>query len=169
MTRHVVLLLLALLLNRSTAITKCSRSEARRLVVINPPTLFDPLPFGYSHIAVDTANKIAYIAGQVAINQTGSIVGSSLAEQLVETERNLNFALAAVDADIPDIMKLNAYIFEFSPDPDLPTFQATGKRLGSPPSTLVSVPSLAIDGLLVEIELTVAVSRKFVRSIRCSK
>lgn len=145
----------------------CLRRNNKRVRIINPPTLFDPVPFGYSHIAVDTKNFVAHVAGQVAINQTGSIIGDTLAEQLVETERNLLLALEAVEADISDITRLNAFVLNFDPSTDLSTFMMTGKRLGSPASTLISTGALAIEGLLVEIELDAVVSRSFVRRLVC--
>ncbi|PXF49284.1 hypothetical protein BWQ96_00858 [Gracilariopsis chorda] len=145
----------------------CLRTNNKRVRIINPPTLFDPVPFGFSHIAVDTKNFVAHVAGQVAINQTGAIIGDTLAEQLVETERNLLFALDAVEADISDITRVNAFILNFDPRTDLSTFMMTGKRLGSPVTTLISTGALAIEGLLVEIELDAVVSRSFVRRLIC--
>lgn len=161
--RVVGMVSLWLLFSATTEASSCRRP--RRLVTINPPTLFDPTPFGYSHIAVDTKNNIATIAGQVAFDRNATVIGTTLAEQLIEVERSLIFALEAVDAGVEDIFKLNAYIKDFNPSTDIAQYTPTGMRLGSPPSTLISVPSLALEDLLVEIEISAVVSERFVRNL----
>lgn len=77
--------------------------------------------------------------------------------------------MEAVGALNEDILRVNAYIKDFNQDTDLAVFQQLGANLGSPVSTLVGVPSLALDTLLVEIELDVAVHRKKVRELRCEE
>ncbi|CAN8066505.1 unnamed protein product [Agarophyton chilense] len=143
-------------------------TQACRVVTVNPPTLFDPIPFGYSHIRIDKLNAVAHVAGQVAINVNGTFVGVTLAEQLLETERNLKLALDAVHSDFSNILRVNAFILNFDPKTDLSTFMETGKRLGSPATTLISTPALALEGLLVEIELDAAIPKYFARRLKCS-
>ena len=146
-----------------------SYRESPRLITINPPEIFDPTPFGYSHISVDTHTQVATVAGQIAVNKSLSIVGTTLEEQLQEIERNLKFALDAIDADVKDIFKLNTYVVDFDSSKDLDIWTPTGIRLGSPPGVLMSTPGLALEGLLAEIEIYVAVSEKFVRKISCEQ
>lgn len=128
----------------------------RHLISINPPDLINPTPNGYSHITVDKENSIAHIAGQVAVNRTAHIIGDNLAEQLIQVERNLNTALEAVGAQVEDILKMNTYMVNFKPQTDIQIYAQSGKRFGNPAGTIVSVLALAIDGLLVETELVVA-------------
>eukprot|EP00178_Gracilaria_changii_P021315 TRINITY_DN63389_c0_g1_i1.p1 TRINITY_DN63389_c0_g1~~TRINITY_DN63389_c0_g1_i1.p1 ORF type:complete len:171 (+),score=19.48 TRINITY_DN63389_c0_g1_i1:500-1012(+) len=161
------LIALALALRTTQASLFCTGFGGPRLVIINPPTLFDPLPFGFSQIIVDRKNAVAHIAGQTAINQTGSIVGETLPEQLLEVERNIMFALEAVEANITDITRVNSFIVDLDPSTSLPPFIETGIRLGNPVNTLVSTASLAIEGLLVEIQVDAAVSQSFVRRLAC--
>lgn len=145
---------------------RCNRN---RVIIVNPPTLADPLPFSYSHIAIDTRTRVADIAGQIPFNLSAQIVGDTLAEQLVTTERNIRLAMQAVGALIEDILSINGYIKNFKPQTDLTLFQQLGANLGSPVSTVVGVQALALDELLVEIELKVVVGRKKVRELQCKE
>lgn len=140
-----------------------------RTITVNPSTLLDPTPFGYKHITLDTRNAVAYVAGQVAFSPGGQIVGTTLNEQLVLTEENLRFALKALDADVQDIMRMNVFVKNFQQNQDLPVLEPFLFRMGSPVDAVLGVTSLALDGLLVEVQMTVAVKQSTVDRIRCSK
>jgi len=140
-----------------------------RTITVNPPTLLDPTPFGYKHITLDTRNAVAYVAGQVAFSLGGQIVWGTLNEQLVLTEQNLKFALSALDADVQDIMRMNVFVKNFQQNQDLPVLEPFLFRMGSPVDAVLGVTSLAIDGLLVEVQMTVAVKQATVDRIRCSR
>lgn len=144
----------------------CSK---RRLVTINPPTLLDPTPFGYSHITVDTKNAVAHIAGQVPFSLNGTIIGENFADQLAQVEVNIMLALKAVRATNDDIMRLNAFVVNFNPSIDLPIFQQAGVRLGNPVITFAGISSLALEGILIEIELDVAITNAVARKLRCGR
>lgn len=140
-----------------------------RTITINPPTLLDPTPFGYKHITLDTRNAVAYVAGQVAFSLAGKIVGATLDEQLVLTEQNLRHNLDALDADVRDILRMNVFVKDFQQSRDLPVLEPFLLRMGSPVDAVLGVTSLAIDGLLVEVQMTVAVKPSTVERIRCSR
>lgn len=140
-----------------------------RTITINPPTLLDPTPFGYKHITLDTHNAVAYVAGQVAFSLGGQIVGTTLNEQLVLTEQNLRANLDALDADVQDILRMNVFVKNFQQNRDLPVLEPFLFRMGSPVDAVLGVTSLAIDGLLVEVQMTVAVKPSTVERIRCSR
>jgi enamine deaminase RidA (YjgF/YER057c/UK114 family) len=127
---------------------------------INPDTLLAPR--GYSHIVtVEGAQKLAFISGQVAVDKEGKIVGpGDLKIQIKAAAENLVAALAAVGAKPSDIVKMNTYIVQYK-QADYAAMREARAVLfpsGDPPaSTLVGVHSLAIDGLLVEIEAIAAI------------
>lgn len=146
------------------------RRHSRRLVRINPPTLLDPSEFGYSQILVDTRNAVAHVAGQGAFNRTGALVGETFAEQLEQSLRNVAHALEALEADASDLLKSTVII------KDLNTSTAEGILVASglssagaptPPGIVFSTTSLLEPGLLVEIQVDVAVSDSFVRRLVC--
>lgn len=140
-----------------------------RTITINPATMLDPTPFGYKHITLDTKNGVAYVAGQVAFSPGGQIVGTTLNDQLVLTEQNLRFALKALDADVEDIMRMNVFVKNFQQNQDLPVLAPFLFRMGSPVDAVLGVTSLAIEGLLVEVQMTVAVKQSAVERIRCTR
>jgi len=127
---------------------------------INPDTLLTPR--GYSHIVtVEGAQKLAFIAGQVAVDKEGKIVGQGdLTIQIKQVAHNLIAALAAVGAKPSDIVKMNTYIVQYKPSDYAAMREARAILFptGDPPaSTLIGVHSLAVDGLLVEIEAIAAI------------
>lgn len=144
----------------------CSQA---RTITVNPTTLLDPTPFGYKHITLDTRNAVAYVAGQVAFSLGGQILGTALNEQLVLTEENLRLVLKALDADVQDIMRMNVFVKNFQQNRDLPVLEPFLFRMGSPVDAVLGVTSLALDGLLVEAQMTVAVKQSTVERIRCSR
>ena len=127
---------------------------------INPDTLLAPR--GYSHaVTVEGAQKLAFIAGQVAVDKEGKIVGQGdLTTQIKQVARNLIAALAAVGAKPSDIVKMNTYIVQYKPSDYAAMREARAILFpsGEPPaSTLIGVHSLAVEGLLVEIEAIAAI------------
>ena len=128
---------------------------------INPDTLLTPR--GYSHVvAIEGAQKLAFIAGQVAIDKEGKIAGAGdLTAQIKQVAHNLIAALAAVGAKPSDIVKMNTYIVQYKPSDYAAMREARAILFPSgaepPASTLIGVHSLAVDGLLVEIEAIAAI------------
>ncbi|PXF44563.1 hypothetical protein BWQ96_05741 [Gracilariopsis chorda] len=165
-----ILLALLFVLQAADADAYCWRRQRRRLVRINPPTLLDPVPFGYSQIVVDTRNAVAHVAGQNAINQTGSLVGETFAEQLEQTLRNVELALEAVEADINDILKSILITVDLDPSTAEDILAASLMNAGgpAPPGIVFSSDSLLEPGVLVEIQVDVAVPESFVRRLVCS-
>ena len=111
--------------------------------LVKPPT--------YSH-AVKAGNTV-YIAGQVAQDEQGQVVGrGDFAAQATQVFENLKKALAAAGADFKHLVKINVYMT----DPryrealgQVRTQYITGPL---PASTLVVVAGLALPEYLLEIE-----------------
>ena len=55
----------------------------------------------------------------------------------------------------------------FQQNPDLVSLEPFLVKMGSPVNAVLGVPSLALDGLLVEVQITVAVTPVTVEKIRC--
>lgn len=121
---------------------------------INPPTL--AAPRGYSHVVTAIGGKIVFIAGQVAFDTKGEIVGKGeLRAQATQAYANLKAALAAAGATTADVVKLNTYVVNFK-SADLSVIREVRSQFfpqeNMPASTLVGVQALAVEGLLIEIE-----------------
>jgi len=120
----------------------------------NPANLHEPR--GYTHAVAVEGGRTIFIAGQVAFDHGGNLVGpGDLRAQTAQALENLTAALAAAGATPADVVKLNTYVVNYKPA-DLPIIREaraqifTGDKL--PASTLIGVQALAFDGLLIEIE-----------------
>jgi len=127
---------------------------------LNPDTLLKPR--GYTHIVTITGPaKMIFISGQVAIDKEGKLVGpGDLKTQIRQCSANLKAALEAAGATPADIVKTNTYIVNYKQSDYSAMREARGELFpdGEPPaSTLVGVTSLAVEGLMVEMEAIAAV------------
>jgi len=122
----------------------------------NPPGLSTPR--GYTHVVDVPAGRTIYIAGQVAFDTQGNVVGKGdVRAQTEQVFRNLKAALESAGASFADVVKLNWYVREVSQIAvyrDVrEQFLGTGPR---PASTLVEVKGLAREDLLLEVEAIAA-------------
>lgn len=123
-----------------------------RLRFTNPPTL--AAPPGYTHVVEARPGRLVYVAGQVALDASGALVGAgdmrAQAEQVFE---NVRAALAAANATFADVVKLNWYVTDMK---DLAAIREVRDRYVDrerpPASTLVRVAGLARDEFLIEVE-----------------
>jgi enamine deaminase RidA (YjgF/YER057c/UK114 family) len=109
---------------------------------------------GYSHAVVAEGGRVLAIAGQVAMDESGELVGEN--DPTAQAERvyqNLSLALAAAGATFADVIKLNNFVTDIS---ILPALRAVRDRyidIGSPPaSTAVEVRALFRPGYVIEVE-----------------
>ncbi|HEY6394378.1 MAG TPA: RidA family protein [Candidatus Binataceae bacterium] len=122
---------------------------------VNPGALMTPR--GYTHVvSVEAPGKILFISGQVAIDKEGNIVGKGdLKAQVKQAAENLKAALAGAGASPSDIVKTNTYIVNYKQSDYAAMREVRSTLFDSenlPASTLIGVTSLAVDGLLVEME-----------------
>ena len=127
----------------------------------NPPELHKP--FGYSHVAEITGGKLVYIAGQVALDPAGNLIGKDdFGAQARQVFANLKSALAAAGASFHDVIKLNYYCAD-SVDlavqlPVVREIRDTFINTAAPPaSTFVVVRRLVRPEWLIEVEAVAAV------------
>ena len=126
---------------------------------VNPQAILAPR--GYTHVVtVEGARTMVFVSGQVAVDKEGKIVGDGdLKTQIKKAAENLIAALAAVAAQPADIVKMNTYIVNYRQQDYAAMREARALLFpdGDPPaSTLIGVHSLAVEGLLVEIEAIAA-------------
>jgi reactive intermediate/imine deaminase len=119
---------------------------------INPDTLAKPT--GYSHVVETTGNRTIYIAGQLALDLQGSIVGiDDMEAQAEKVFQNLQAALAAVGADFSDVVKLTYFLVDIS---QIQTVRDVRDRYFDPDklpaSTAVEVKQLFRKEFLLEVE-----------------
>jgi enamine deaminase RidA (YjgF/YER057c/UK114 family) len=130
---------------------------AKLMTPVNPPTLSKPL--GYSHAWEVQGGKTLYLAGQVAFDKDGRVVGKGdLAAQFRQVCENLNVVLRSRGGQLNDIVKLNIYVLSKA------DYKARSREIGAvyreyfgkhfPAMTLVEVKGLYDEdqGCAIEIE-----------------
>jgi len=133
---------------------------------INPPGLAKPT--GYTHVVVSPDQRTAYIAGQVALDSAGKLVGADdFKAQAEQVFVNLRRALAGAGASLGQVMKTTTYITDARHIPALREIR--NRHLGPidpPASTLLIVSGLARLELLIEIEAVAALRPPVIRELR---
>lgn len=125
--------------------------------IINPNTLYDPTPFGYSHIAeVTKFNRIIHIAGQSGEDISGNL-SSDFHTQVKQTFENIKLALASVHCSIADIAVLKVLIVNHNTEKHEILIQESHRIWGDiqfPTCTLIPVTCLAQPEMQIEIDAT---------------
>ena len=130
-----------------------SRTNVR---YVNPPTLSTPT--GYSHVVEVQSGRTIYIAGQVAVDKSGNVVGKNdFAAQATQVFENLKLALAEAGATFDNLVKVTTFVTDMSHLQTLRTLRAKYYGKNAPASTLVQVGKLANEQLLIEIEAVAVV------------
>ncbi|MFE4972683.1 RidA family protein [Kitasatospora sp. NPDC056651] len=121
--------------------------------ITNPPGLHDPTPFGYSH-AASAPGEPVFIGGQYASDAGGQVVPGDFAAQVELALANLRTALTGVGLGFEHVVRLGSYIVDHDPE----KLAVLGKALAGawgdrlPAQTLSGVASLALPGMLFEID-----------------
>ena len=132
-----------------------------RIDVLEPPGVAPPGGL-YSHASQITSGKVVLIAGQLAIDERGEIVGvGDFTAQMRQVFANLRAALQAAGATFQDVAKFTTFLTR---DTDLAAFAETRKQLFAeiyprgayPPNTLLVVSRLVRPEFLIEIEAIAA-------------
>ena len=125
----------------------------------NPPELARPT--GYTHVVEVTAPaKIVYVAGQIALDKDGNVVGAGdMKAQAEQVFKNLQAALTAAGAKFADVVKMNTYVTDMAQAPAVREVRARYFTDVTPARTLVQVVRLARPEFLLEIEVVAVVAR----------
>ena len=124
---------------------------------LNPPTL--PRPIGFSHGFETRGGRLVCIAGQVARDGAGQVVGQGdLVAQFRQVCENIKAVLEAAGGGFADVVKLTIYVL------DVGEYKQQARAIGAvyreyfgrhfPAMTLVGARDLydREDGCLLEIE-----------------
>ena len=126
--------------------------------IVNPPTVSTPR--GYSH-AVKKAGVPVHIAGQVAIDSSGAVVGpDDIEAQARQAFANLAAVVAACGGSMADIVKTTVFVTDLGYRPAVAAARQEHWPDGDfPASTFVVISSLALPELLVEVEAVAVVEQ----------
>ena len=125
---------------------------------INPEAIHRPT--GYTHVVEVTAGRPVYIAGQVALDPSGAIVGpGDIRTQARQVFDNLRAALEAVGAGFDQVVKLTFYLVDATQLPVVREIRDQYVNTQQPPaSTAVEVRRLVHDDVLIEVEAIAVVA-----------
>jgi enamine deaminase RidA (YjgF/YER057c/UK114 family) len=133
-----------------------------QLILDNPASVSAPFGDRFAHVArLDFGSgSLLVLAGQVAVDEAGEVVApgdiTAQSECIFELIRGI---LAAHGATFADVVHIRTFMTNLD---DLPGYGAVRRRLfpGSPPpaSTTVEVSRLFLEGAVLEVEVTAAVS-----------
>lgn len=113
----------------------------------------------YSHVAVVTGGRTLYLSGQVAMDASGKVVGTSFAAQTERVFENLKVALAAGGAHFGHVVKMNVYVRDLTSEKVRCFREIRARYLGDhkPASTLVATPALVHEDMMLEVEVVAVV------------
>jgi enamine deaminase RidA (YjgF/YER057c/UK114 family) len=125
----------------------------------NPPEMGAPLGL-YKQITRTRASEVVYIAGQLAADRAGAVVGKGDFEaQMRQVFANIAAALGSVGGSFANVAKFTTYLVHSQ---DIETFMRVRKELfpalfpagDYPPNTLLIVDRLVQEEFLIEVETT---------------
>lgn len=129
--------------------------------IFSPDALGKPLG-QYSQITRVKASEFVYIAGQLATNREGAIIGADdFDAQCVQVFANIETALKSVAAGWGNVVEFTTYLVHSQ---DIPKFMTYRKREfpkffpdgAYPPNTLLMVDRLVQEPFLVEVKTIAA-------------
>ena len=128
----------------------------------SPEALGKPLG-QYSHMARVKASEYLFIAGQVAVDKAGNVIGADdFDAQCVQTFANIEAALKSQGATWANVVEFTTYLVHSQ---DIPKFMAYWLREFPkmfpdgkyPPNTMLMVDRLVQEPFLVEVQTIAAI------------
>ena len=129
-------------------------------VVVNPAHLSDTTQYGYSQAAIASPNaKVIYVAGQIGVSEEGP---NDFESQVDRSFENLIAVIQAAGGKVEDVVKITLLIKKHDEKKLQYLVNKRREVFGdSPPaSTLIPVPTLALESLEFEIDAIVVSSNR---------
>ena len=132
-------------------------SEPRK-TVLNPPGVAKPIRGYYSNSVRVTAGPLLFIAGQVALDAEGRVVGKGdVRAQTVQVLENMRAILRAHGADMSDVVSVTVYVTDIGVLDRIADIRMKYFPTGGPTSAIVEIAKLALPELLIEISAVATV------------
>ena len=154
----VCLLLAGLFSAAQSEKEKNKMSQSQNVVRFVKSENLPPSP-GYSQAVEVRGGRIVYIAGQVALDRSGKVVGEGdIRAQAQQTFENLKAALESSGAKFENVVKLNYYFSDITQLPVVREVRDKFINTANPPaSTAVEVKRLVREPFLIEVEAVAVV------------
>jgi enamine deaminase RidA (YjgF/YER057c/UK114 family) len=119
----------------------------------NPDGL--PTPLSYSHVVVATGSRLVFVAGQVAEDSEGNLIGpGDMTAQARQVFANIGTALTAVGAVPQQVTKLTIFVANYRREHLAMIEEGRMALFGDhkPTDTLVGVAALSRPDYLLEVD-----------------
>jgi enamine deaminase RidA (YjgF/YER057c/UK114 family) len=127
----------------------------------NPAELFDPSPYGFSHVAVVPANsQLIFVAGQGGEEDTNGTLSHDFRTQVQHAINNIRIALRSQNAPLASVVKVTTLVVDHNEEKlqiIIDEFTKAWPDKKFPANTLIPVPKLALAGMTIEIEAYAAI------------
>jgi enamine deaminase RidA (YjgF/YER057c/UK114 family) len=127
---------------------------------ISPPGTLQATRLGFSQVVrVDNASALVYVAGQGPVDPQNNLIGAGDFEaQARATFEHLKQCLEQAGASFDDVIKMNVFLLDIKTNQwPFRKVRAEYINTANPPvSTMVEVTGLAVEGMMVEVEVVAA-------------
>jgi enamine deaminase RidA (YjgF/YER057c/UK114 family) len=139
------------------------KNDLRGKQTVNPPSLFDSKPYGFSQAVITPflTERPYTFPVRLPWMPTKKLIGvSNLAQQTRQSLKNLDLAVEAAGGTIQHVVMLRLYVVKPKPGDTTIVGEILREYFGTqnpPASTWIGVTSLAREEFLIEIEATAVV------------
>ena len=128
----------------------------------NPDALFNPSPYGFSHVAVvPGGSKLVFVAGQGGEENKEGKLSADFRTQVQHSLNNIKIALQTQQLSMRSVVKVTTLVVNHDAEKlniIIEEFKKIWPEKQFPVNTLIPVPRLALDNMQVEID-AVAISK----------
>ena len=131
-------------------------STANAQTFHNPDALFNPSPYGFSHVAVvPGGSKLVFVAGQGGEENKEGKLSADFRTQVQHSLNNIKIALQTQQLSMKSVVKVTTLVVDHNTEKlniIIEEFKKIWPDKQFPVNTLIPVPRLALDNMLVEID-----------------
>jgi enamine deaminase RidA (YjgF/YER057c/UK114 family) len=122
----------------------------------NPDALFNPSPYGFSHVAVvPGGSKLVFVAGQGGEENKEGKLSTEFRTQVQHSLNNIKIALQTQQLSMKSVVKVTTLVVDHNAEKlniIIEEFKKIWPDKQFPVNTLIPVPRLALDNMQVEID-----------------
>jgi enamine deaminase RidA (YjgF/YER057c/UK114 family) len=122
----------------------------------NPDGLFNPAPYAFSHVAVVPAgSQLVFVAGQGGEENKDGRLSRDFRTQVQHALKNIQIALQTQQLPMGSVVKVTTLVVNHDAEKlsiIIAEFEKMWPNKNFPVNTLIPVPKLALDNMLVEID-----------------
>jgi len=135
---------------------KYKASKIQTISHKNPTALFDPTPFAFSHAATSESDgNYIFISGQSGGEGLNHHLSSDFRTQVQYSLKNLETVLKEYGLSVKDILKITILIVDHDQEKLkiwTEEMHTMWQNNSFPASTLIPVPRLALDDMMIEVD-----------------